>query len=261
MLTPPAMSTLPTRKMRNLSPTRIALMISSLSITTEAEKPKQHGCLRFFITIIDSNKLQAALSIDPKTDIQMSFTTLLRSFLHLNGSTTVLIASIAAGVPAKLGLWDAGNVVFVVAATVVSYVAVSVVLPFLARCIHSRRQPRDANGFYSRWSMMSTAVKFGGHLATLRFVERYIDDPTDAMNTLSILETMSCTDEHILKIIAEMGGIETAVKSLKKFSEESEGVARYGCGLLRNVCGYNALNDQKILECGGITALVQAMTH
>ena len=105
------------------------------------------------------------------------------------------------------------------------------------------------------------ALKFGGNLFALRFVGRYIDDPADAMNNLSILETMTYTDQHILKVVAEMGGIETATKALKKYSEESEGVAWKGCGLLRNVCGHSDDYNQKVLECGGITALVQAMSH
>jgi hypothetical protein len=103
------------------------------------------------------------------------------------------------------------------------------------------------------------ALKFGGHLAALRFVERYIDDPADATNTMRILETMTCSDQHILKAVVEMGGIETSIKALKKFTEESESVASNGCGLLCNFCGYSAEYNRRVLECGGITAIVQAM--
>jgi len=65
-------------------------------------------------------------------------------------------------------------------------------------------------------------------------VERYIDDPEDALNS-SILETMSYTDKHILKIIGDMGGIETAVKALKKYLDDTEGIAWHGYGLISNV--------------------------
>ena len=108
-------------------------------------------------------------------------------------------------------------------------------------------------------NVLSTALRFGGHLASLRVVERYIDDPHDATNTLRILQTMTCTDDHIRKIIADVGGIETAVKAMKRFSEENEGVAASGCGLLQNICGHDKKSDLRVLECGGISAIVRAM--
>jgi len=192
---------------------------------------------------------------------QMSFTTLIRSLFHLNESNkTVLLASLVTGVPAVLGIVEARSIAYTATAfTFASYLVLCVIFPLLRRWVLAGRRSRSNR--FSRWSTFSMALKFGGNLFALRFVERYIDDPADAMNTLSILETMTYTDKHILKVVAEMGGIETAVKALKKYSEESEGVAWKGCGLLRNVCGYNADFDEKVLECGGITALVQAMTH
>ena len=109
---------------------------------------------------------------------------------------------------------------------------------------------------------ISIATTFGARLAGLRLVERYIDDPTDAMNTLRILQTMVQTDGHIRKLIAEIGGIEITVKAMRKHADDSEGVAANGSGLLRAVCEYNdGMNDRKIMEHGGISVLVNAMKH
>jgi len=112
---------------------------------------------------------------------------------------------------------------------------------------------------FTRWSMLSIAMKFGGHLAVLRFIERYIEDSEDATNTLSILQTMTCTDEHMTDIAAKVGCIEITVKALKRFSEKSETVACSGCGLLMNISGRSLAIDKRIMESGGINVLVQAM--
>ena len=113
----------------------------------------------------------------------------------------------------------------------------------------------------TRWSLLSIAMKFGGHLAVLRFIERYIEDSEDATNTLSILQTMTCTDEHMTDIAAKVGCIEITVKALKRFSEKSETVACSGCGLLMNISGRSLEIDKRIMENGGITVLVQAMQN
>lgn len=72
---------------------------------------------------------------------------------------------------------------------------------------------------------------------------------------------MTGTDGRILQMVSEMGGIESTVKALKKHSEDYEEVASSGCGLLMNICGYSDLADAALLECGGITAIVQAMRY
>jgi len=96
-------------------------------------------------------------------------------------------------------------------------------------------------------------------MAVMRFMDQYLDDPKDAVDTLSILHTMTASDEHIRQLFGEMGGIEMAVKALHKYSEEDADVALHGCGLLMNLCGCSESNDAAILRCGGITALVKAM--
>jgi hypothetical protein len=112
--------------------------------------------------------------------------------------------------------------------------------------------------FFTRVGMLSTALRFGGHLAALKFMDQYICEPETAVETLTILQTMAASDEHIQRLIVELGGIETTVKALKKHSEDYEEVAREGCGVLMNVCRVDNVG-QAIVECGGITAIVQAM--
>jgi hypothetical protein len=100
---------------------------------------------------------------------------------------------------------------------------------------------------------------FGSQPAILRIIDCYIDDGEDAMNTLSILQTMTRSDEQMTDIVAQMGGIELAVKALKRFSEVHEGVACSGCGMVTNLCGHNKQIDQKILDTGCIAVLFRAM--
>jgi hypothetical protein len=78
-------------------------------------------------------------------------------------------------------------------------------------------------------------------MITLRFMNRYIDNPDDAIDTLTILRTMTDTDENIRQLIGQMGGIEMAVKAMKNFSLDHEGVATSGCGLLMNFCSSSFL--------------------
>jgi hypothetical protein len=111
---------------------------------------------------------------------------------------------------------------------------------------------------FSSVSMLSTAFRFGGHMATLKFMDQYIGEPETAVDTLIILQTMATTDDHVRRLIVEMGGIETTVKALKQYSEDYDGVARGGCGVLMSVCGVDAVGDV-IQGCGGIAAIVQAM--
>lgn len=179
----------------------------------------------------------------------MSLTLLLQPFYSLRMSKTILLATLATGMRTKLRALDTGALAFTVSVTfLTSYVVSKAIVPYLRH-------------FFSQWNTVPMVLTFGGHMAALRFVERYIDDAADATNTLGILETMTCTDKHILKVVVEAGGIETAIKALKKHSEECEGVACNGCGLLRNICGFSYEYDHKVLECGGINALVQAMRH
>jgi hypothetical protein len=110
----------------------------------------------------------------------------------------------------------------------------------------------------SKWKL---AFTFGAHLAGLRFVERYFEEPNDAMNALCILQTMVKTDRHIHKLVVELGGIETSVKVIKKFGDRNEGVAVSGVGLIQAICGYNNATDQKLLECGAIRVIVQVTRH
>jgi hypothetical protein len=95
----------------------------------------------------------------------------------------------------------------------------------------------------------------------VRFVERYIDDPNDATNALRILQTMVMADKHMHKFVVEMGGIETTVKAMKRYSQEHDGVAASGSGLISAICGYDATTDHKIMDCGAIRVLVQAMEY
>lgn len=108
----------------------------------------------------------------------------------------------------------------------------------------------------SKWKL---AFSFGARLAGVRFVERYIDDPDDATNALRILQTMVKTDSHIHKFVIELGGIETTIKAMKRYFKDNEGVAASGAGLISLICGYNTKTDHKLMNCGAIRVLVQAM--
>jgi hypothetical protein len=92
-------------------------------------------------------------------------------------------------------------------------------------------------GSISKWKLL---LSFGARLAGVRFVERYIDDPNDATNALRILQTMVKTDKHMHKFVVELGGIETTVKAMKRYSQEHDGVAASGSGLVSSMCGYDA---------------------
>lgn len=120
------------------------------------------------------------------------------------------------------------------------------------------RKSNRYSHFVSKWGLV---FSFGTRLAGIRFVERYIDDPNDATNTLRILQTMVSTDHHIHKFIVENGGIETVVKAMKRYSEENDGVAASGSGLIESICGCSYATDEKLMECGAIRVLVEAMRH
>jgi len=109
----------------------------------------------------------------------------------------------------------------------------------------------------SKWKI---AFSFGARLAGVKFVERYIEDPNDATNALRILQTMVVTDHHIHKIVVELGGIETIVKTMKRFAQECDGVAASGSGLISSICGQDVVTDHKLMNCGAIRVLVEAMT-
>lgn len=109
----------------------------------------------------------------------------------------------------------------------------------------------------SKWAL---AFSFGARLAGVRFVERYIDDTNDATNALRILQTMIKTDKHIHKFVVELGGIEATVKAMKRYSEAYDGVAASGTGLISSICGFDASTDHKLMNCGAIRILVEAMT-
>ena len=113
-------------------------------------------------------------------------------------------------------------------------------------------------GSISKWKLL---FSFGARLAGVRFVERYIDDPNDATNALRIIQTMVKTDKHMHKFVVELGGIETTVKAMKRYSQDHDGVAASGSGLVSAICGYDASTDRKLMDCGAIRALVQAMEH
>lgn len=108
----------------------------------------------------------------------------------------------------------------------------------------------------SKWML---AFSFGARLAGVRFIERYIDDPNDATNALTILQTMVKTDKHIHKFVVELGGVETTVKAMKRYSEGHDGVASSGSGLISAICGCSSSTDHKLMDCGAIRALVRAM--
>lgn len=108
----------------------------------------------------------------------------------------------------------------------------------------------------SKWTL---AFSFGARLAGVGFVERYIDDPHDATNALRILQTMVKTDKHIHKFVVELGGIETTVKAMKRYSEAFDGVAASGSGLICAICGFDTSTDHKLMNCGAIRVLVEAM--
>jgi len=207
-----------------------------------------------------SSPVRRAFHVNKKTGI----IALLTTFIAGSGR----IVSGAAGLLTNLGR----HAFVVLGIALVSCSTSFLIVPAVTRCRRS-----GCKNASSRMDILSTALKFGGNLATLRLVERYIDDPGDAMNTLSILQTMTAADDHILHGIAEMGGIETTVKALKRFGEDNEGVAASGCGLLKNFCiiGRNGdrtdsdddnsnktmLTHRRVMECGGITTLVQVMRH
>jgi hypothetical protein len=128
------------------------------------------------------------------------------------------------------------------------------IVAFLA--LARMRKPHRHMQFVSKWGIV---FSFGTRLAGMRFVERYIDDANDAMNTLRILQTMVRTDKHIHKFIVENGGIETMVKAMKRYNEESDGVAASGSGLIEAVCGRSSETDKRLMECGAIRVLVEAM--
>ena len=81
----------------------------------------------------------------------------------------------------------------------------------------------SSGGFlHSGWGAVSTSIRFGSHMAVLRFMDQYLDDPKDAQETLTILQTMTASevDPHLRRVLGEMGGIEMAVKALNKYSED-----------------------------------------
>lgn len=140
-----------------------------------------------------------------------------------------------------------------------TYIALGVGVVLCTTIVVSTIYCRSVHGpIISQWRI---AITFGARLSALRLVERYIDDSNDATNTLRILQKMILTDEHIRKFVTEVGGIETTIKAMRKYSEESEGVAASGSGLLQALCGYSDGIDRKIMECGGISVLIYAMKH
>jgi hypothetical protein len=165
-------------------------------------------------------------------------------FSQLQGRLSIFeYSEITQGVFSRIGI--------VVSVSVVSCSAIVVV----SCCAKAGRR-----WFQSKWNILSTMMVFGSQSAILRIIDRYIDDGDDAMNTLSILQTMTRSDEQMTDIVAQMGGIELAVKALKRFSEVHEGVACSGCGMVTNLCGHKKKQiDQKILDTGCIAVLVRAM--
>jgi Armadillo/beta-catenin-like repeat len=198
-------------------------------------------------------------------------TTLFKSLLHFDVKRAIVLTTVASrftdSTTLRHFLWDLGTVItYTCGLAAVTYSASYLVFRVLATICHGHgyRDGHNAsssseNVIVSRWNMVATFVTFGGKLGALRLVERYIDDPDSAMNALSILQTMTNTDDYVRTAVAEMGGIETTVKALKKYSDENEGVASSGCGLLMNFCTTNDKARQRVLKCGGITTLVKAM--
>jgi hypothetical protein len=111
----------------------------------------------------------------------------------------------------------------------------------------------------SLFTIVGAAVRFGGHMAALKIMERHTDDPGDAADFLTILQTMTCNEMDLSYLVKELGGIDITVSTMKKFATDYEGVACSGCGLLMNICGYSDETDEKVMYSGGISVLVNAM--
>ena len=104
----------------------------------------------------------------------------------------------------------------------------------LYSAVHLKKHITHRFRSLSKWKL---AFTFGAHLAGVKFVERYFDDPDDATNALQILQTMVGTDNHIRKLLIELGGLEITVKAMKRYGDDCEGVAVNGVGLIQAIVG------------------------